>query len=103
MGHGRIIPVRNLGGLGAWFWDAENCTIQYCEASHVQAATTDGGAFDIDYRQTNSTVQYCYGHDCSGYGVSVFGGDSTSPTVNSVVRYNVFANNGRDPKFVGSW
>lgn len=92
-------PGKNLGGLGAWFFDAENCTIQFCEASHVQAATTDGGAFDIDYWQKNSTVQYCYGHDCSGYGVSVFGADSSFPTENSVVRYNVFSNNGRDPAF----
>lgn len=92
-------PGRNLGGLGAWFFDAENCTIQFSEASHVQANTTDGGAFDIDYNQKNSTVQYCYGHDCSGYGVSVFGADSTDPTVNSTVRYNIFSNNGRDSSF----
>ncbi len=92
-------PGRNLGGLGAWFFDAEDCTIQFCEASHVQAATTDGGAFDIDYWQKNSTVQYCYGHDCSGYGVSVFGADASFPTLNSTVRYNVFSNNGRDSAF----
>jgi len=93
-------PGKNLGGLGAWFFDAENCTIQFCEASHVQAATTDGGAFDIDYWQKNSTVQYCYGHDCSGYGVSVFGAeDPNKPTENSIVRYNIFSNNGRDSSF----
>ncbi len=91
---------RNLGGLGAWFFDAENCTIQYCEASYVGANTTDGGAFDIDYWQKNSTVQYCYGHHCAGYGVSVFGADPTFPTVNSTVRYNIFSNNGRDSAFV---
>ncbi len=92
-------PGRNLGGLGAWFFDADNCTIQYCEAGYVQASETDGGAFDIDYLQTNSTVQYSYGHHCSGYGVSVFGADSANPTVNSVVRYNIFNNNGRDSAF----
>jgi hypothetical protein len=94
-------PGKNLGGLGAWFFDAGNCTIQFCEASYVQAATTDGGAFDIDYWQKNSTVQYCYGHDCSGYGVSVFGADPSFPTENATVRYNIFSNNGRDHAF--SW
>jgi len=89
----------NLGGLGAWFFDAENCTIQYCEASYVGAKETDGGAFDIDYWQKNSTVQYCYGHHCAGYGVSVFGADNSFPTENSVVCYNIFANNGRDTTF----
>jgi peroxiredoxin len=90
---------RNLGGLGAWFFDAVNCTIQYCEASWVGAAETDGGAFDIDYWQKNSTVQYCYGHHCAGYGVSVFGADPAYPTENSLVRYNIFAHNGRDRTF----
>lgn len=89
-------PKGNWGGLGAWFFDADNCTIQFCEASYIDNPGRDGGAFDIDYWQTNSTVQYCYGHDCHGYGVSVFGADSTRPTVNAVVRYNIFSNNGRD-------
>lgn len=86
----------NWGGLGAWFFGADNCTIQFCEASHIESPRQDGGAFDIDYWQTNSTVQYCYGHDCHGYGVSVFGADPTTPTVNSLVRYNIFSNNARD-------
>ncbi len=90
---------RNLGGLGAWFFDADNCTIQFCEAGYVRGNTTDAGAFDIDYWQKNSTVQYCYGHHCAGYGVSIFGADPTFPTENSVVRYNVFSNNGRDTAF----
>jgi peroxiredoxin len=87
-------PGYNLGGLGAWFWDADSCTIQFCEASYINNPRGDGGAFDIDYWQTNSTVQYCYGHDCHGYGVSVYA--AAFPTVNSVARYNIFANNGRD-------
>ena len=87
---------RNLGGLGAWFFDADSCTIQFCEAGYIRGNTTDAGAFDIDYWQKNSTVQYSYGHHCAGYGVSVFGADPTFPTENSIVRYNVFTNNGRD-------
>jgi hypothetical protein len=91
---------RNLGGLGAWFFNAVNCTIQYCEAAYVGANTTDGGAFDIDYLQENSTVQYCYGHHCAGYGISVFGADPKFPTVNSTVRYNIFKDNCQDLNFV---
>jgi hypothetical protein len=89
----------NLGGLGAWFFDAENCTIQYCEAGWVRTTVSDGGAFDIDYRQKNSTVQYCYGHHCASYGVSVFGAESTNPTLNSTIRYNIFSSNAMDKKF----
>jgi hypothetical protein len=90
---------RNLGGLGAWFFDAENCTIQFCEAGFVRGASTDAGAFDIDYWQKNSTVQYCYGHDCAGYGISIFGADPAFATENSTARYNVFVNNGQDSAF----
>jgi hypothetical protein len=89
----------NWGGLGAWFFEADDCTIQYCEASYIENWHNDGGAFDIDYYQTNSTIQDCYGHDCHGYGVSVFGADSSRPTINSVVRNNVLRNNGRDPAY----
>lgn len=92
-------PNPGWGGLGAWFFGADHCTIQFCEASHIDSPHEDGGAFDIDYWQTNSTVQYCYGHDCHGYGVSVFGADSARPTVNSVVRYNIFSNNARDSAY----
>jgi hypothetical protein len=40
-------------------------------------------------------VQYNYGHDADGYCIGVFG--AFGPTTDSVVRYNVCANNGRDP------
>lgn len=89
-------PNHNWGGLGAWFFDADNCAIQYCEASFIDNWHNDGGAFDIDYYQTNSIIQDCYGHDCHGYGVSIFGADPSKPTVNSIVRNNVLRNNGRD-------
>lgn len=92
-------PNQDWGGLGAWFFHADNCTIQFCEASYIDNWHNDGGAFDIDYWQTNSTIQYCYGHDCHGYGASIFGADASFPTVNSTVRYNIFANNARDSAY----
>jgi hypothetical protein len=52
----------------------------------------DGGGMDIDYWNTNVTVQYNYIHDNKGYCVSVFGAEGEA-TVNSVIRYNICANN----------
>ncbi len=92
-------PNPDWGGLGAWFFESDSCTIQFCEASYIDNWQNDGGAFDIDYNQTNSTIQYCYGHDCHGYGASIFGADSSHPTINSTVRYNIFANNARDSAY----
>jgi hypothetical protein len=86
------------GGLGAWFFNADNCVIQYCEAGYIENWHNDGGAFDIDYFQTNSIIQNCYGHDCHGYGVSIFGSDSGT-TVNSTIRNNVLRNNARDSAY----
>jgi peroxiredoxin len=92
-------PNPDWGGLGAWFFESDNCTIQFCEASYIDNWHNDGGAFDIDYYQKNSTIQYCYGHDCHGYGASVFGADASFPTENSIVRYNIFSNNARDSAY----
>ena len=55
----------------------------------------DGGAFDIDYYNSNNTYQYNYGHDNMAYCVAIFG-SGNSATVNSIVRYNVCSNNSVD-------
>jgi uncharacterized protein YjdB len=74
-----------------WTWYTDNATVQYCEAYNTHSASGDGGAFDIDYLNTNNIVQYCYAHDCDAYAISVFGA-SGATTSNSIIRYNVFSN-----------
>ena len=86
---------------GIWTWHCNTCTVQYNEAYNVYAAPNsknkeiDGGAYDIDFWSDNTTVQYNYGHDADGYCVAIFGAENQA-TTNSIVRYNVCANNGRN-------
>jgi hypothetical protein len=77
-----------------WVWACADCTLQFNEAYAAHSPGVDGGAFDIDWGLTNGLVQYNYGHDNDAYCVSVFGAENQT-TVNSIVRYNICANNGR--------
>jgi hypothetical protein len=79
-----------------WTWMCRNCTVRHNEAFLSDSPGVDGGAFDIDYGNVDNTVEDNYGHDTQGYCVAVFGAGWT--TVNSVVRNNVCANNGRSPR-----
>lgn len=80
---------------GIWTWSCARCTVQYNEGFATSSPAHDGGVFDIDWASADNVVQYNYGHDADGYCIGVFG--ARQPTTNSVVRYNVCANNGRDP------
>ena len=88
-------PTKTIGTPNAiWTWDCGNCVVQFNEAYENSSPEVDGGAFDIDYYSTNTTVQYNYGHDNDGYCAAIFATDGT--TSNNTIRYNVCANNARD-------
>jgi hypothetical protein len=89
------IPNTGVGTPnGIWTWWCNTCTVQFNEVYNVASPSVDGGAFDIDYWNDNNIVQYNYGHDNQGYCIAVFGAGGRA-TTNSIVRYNVCANNGR--------
>ncbi|HYY09454.1 MAG TPA: right-handed parallel beta-helix repeat-containing protein, partial [Kineosporiaceae bacterium] len=77
-----------------WTWWCKRCTVERNEAYASHSASYDGGLYDIDYWSDDSTVQYNYGHDADSYCYAIFAADNIA-TTNSVVRYNVCANNGR--------
>ncbi len=82
-----------------WTWDCHQCTVEYNEAgyNHSPGSRHDGGDFDSDYYNRNTLIQYNYGHDSDGYCVSVFGAAGRDTNVNTVIRYNLCVNNGRNP------
>jgi hypothetical protein len=91
-------PVKRKGSPNAiWTWMCGGCVVQLNEGFRSDTpGKKDGGVFDIDYGSWDNVVQYNYAHDTEGYCVSVFA--DTFTTTNSVVRYNVCANNGLDPR-----
>lgn len=89
-------PKETVGTPNAiWTWMCNDCVVQYNESWLSSSPSVDGGAFDIDWGNRNNTVQFNYGHDSKGYCASIFGASGLT-TVNSIIRYNVCANNGRD-------
>ena len=79
-----------------WTWMCHDCTVEQTEAFLTDSPGVDGGAYDIDYGNTNNAVLNNYGHDTQGYCVAVFGAGFV--THQSVVRGNLCVNNGRSPR-----
>ena len=74
---------------GIWSMFADDVTFQHNEVYGIRYGYNDGEAYDIDLSCENNVYQYNYSHDNSG-GFMLFMGDQK----NSVVRYNVSANDG---------
>jgi parallel beta-helix repeat protein len=77
---------------GIWTWNSSNVVISWNESYANNSWGADGGGFDIDTWNSNITVEYNYAHDNKGYCISDFG-QGTTPTVNSIIRYNLCVNN----------
>ena len=92
---GQQPPPQTIGTPSSiWTWSCYDCIVQYNESYRADTPDVDGGCYDIDWGTRNNLYQYNYGHDCSGYCISVFGAGGLT-TVNSIARYNICANNGR--------
>jgi hypothetical protein len=89
------IPTDTIGTPNAiWTWDCGNCVVQFNEAYANHSPSWDGGAYDVDYYSSDTTVQYNYGHDNDSYCIAIFATDGT--VSNSTIRYNICANNARE-------
>lgn len=51
---------------GIWTFAANSTVIQYNEVSHMEFNGCDGTAYDVDYDQDGTIVQYNYSHDNEG-------------------------------------
>ncbi|HEX4006789.1 MAG TPA: right-handed parallel beta-helix repeat-containing protein [Acidobacteriaceae bacterium] len=90
-------PTESIGTPNAiWTWMCDDCVVQDSEAFLTDSPGVDGGAFDIDYGNTNNSVIDNYGHDTQGYCVAVFGAGFV--THQSLVRGNLCIDNGRSPR-----
>ncbi len=90
-----------------WTWSCDNTLVQYNEVYDMRCfASWDGGAFDVDWGSTNTTIQYNYAHGNQGFAVSVYGLQGYG-TVNTVIRYNIFSHNGDEEILIytedGGW
>jgi hypothetical protein len=89
--------TENMGTPNAiWTWMCRDCIVEQNEAFLTDSPGVDGGAFDIDYGNTNNSVIDNYGHDTQGYCIAVFAAGYI--THHSEVRDNTCLNNGRSPR-----
>lgn len=79
-----------------WTWMCRDCVVEQNEAFLTDSPGVDGGAFDIDYGNTNNSVVDNYGHDTQGYCIAVFAAGYI--THHSEVRGNTCLNNARSPR-----
>jgi hypothetical protein len=79
-----------------WTWMCRDCVVEGNEAFLTDSPGVDGGAFDIDYGNTNNSVVDNYGHDTQGYCIAVFAAGFI--THHSEVRGNTCLNNARSPR-----
>jgi Right handed beta helix region len=90
-------PTENMGTPNAiWTWMCRDCVVEQNEAFLSDSPGVDGGAFDIDYGNTNNSVIDNYGHDTQGYCIAVFAAGFV--TQGSQVRGNTCLNNARSPR-----
>ena len=85
-------------GNSNYTFNCDNALIQFNEAylTHYTKGTPDGGGFNSDWRCKNTVIQYNYSHDNEHGGQLICndGGVSTSFNDGTIVRYNVYQNNG---------
>ncbi|HEY6372060.1 MAG TPA: hypothetical protein VIX37_15905 [Candidatus Sulfotelmatobacter sp.] len=79
-----------------WTWMCRDCVVEQNEAFLTDSPGVDGGAFDIDYGNTNNSVIGNFGHDTQGYCIAAFAAGYI--TQHSEVRGNTCLNNGRSPR-----
>ncbi|MBN1310933.1 MAG: right-handed parallel beta-helix repeat-containing protein [Anaerolineae bacterium] len=78
---------------GIWAFASEDTAIQFNEVSGMKG-TTDGQAFDSDFRSRNTVFQYNYSHDNEGGFMLVCAPDTKRGNQGTVVRYNISQNDG---------
>jgi hypothetical protein len=94
-------PTQDVGTPNAiWTWTCTRCTVEDNEAFLTDSPGVDGGAYDIDWDNTDNTVQRNYGHDTQGYCIAVFAAGYV--TANSEVRGNLCVDNGLSPRLAAS-
>ena len=86
-----------------WTWRCSGAVVSGNEASfaHSPEHNTDGGAFDVDFYNSDNVYEYNYAHDNDTYGISVLGAayeggtavEGEEATRNTIVRHNYFGNN----------
>lgn len=96
MNNGWDMPREGNGPVGIWAYQCDSVTIQYCYSHDNKTSSKgkDGGGFDFDGGITNSVMQYNLSANNEGVGYGMFQYYGASDWKNNIVRYNISYNDG---------
>lgn len=96
MKNGWDMPREGNGPVGIWAYQCDSVTIQYCYSHDNKTSPKgkDGGGFDFDGGITNSVMQYNLSANNEGAGYGMFQYYGASDWENNIVRYNISYNDG---------
>ncbi|AQQ69908.1 hypothetical protein SMSP2_00242 [Limihaloglobus sulfuriphilus] len=91
--------IKGEGNPQVFCYNTNNTVWQYCEAYQTPEQQTTMGAtgFDIDGRNKDAVIQYCYSHGNQRGGIVIYAAAWTSPDIaqyRTTLRYNILQNNG---------
>lgn len=92
--NGWLCDAPGGGPVAIWAWEANDVTIQFCEAYENKTSGGDGGGFDLDGGCVNSAMQYNYSHDNQGAGYLICQFSGAREFRYNVCRYNISENDG---------
>ncbi len=85
------------GPVGIWCYYSKDVVIQYCiSRNNNTGGPADGGGFDFDQDCVDCVLQYSFAYNNEGAGMLLIDSDGGAATVGSIVRYNIFENNGSE-------
>lgn len=96
MNNGWDMPREGNGPVGIWAYQCDSAIIQYCYSHDNKTSPKgkDGGGFDFDGEITNSVMQYNLSANNEGAGYGMFQYYGASDWKNNIVRYNISYNDG---------
>ncbi|MDR1382100.1 MAG: right-handed parallel beta-helix repeat-containing protein [Tannerella sp.] len=96
MNNGYDMPREGNGPVGIWGYECDSLTIRYCYSHDNKTSEKgkDGGGFDLDGGITNSVMEYNISANNEGAGYGLFQFAGAGRWANNAIRYNVSISDG---------
>jgi len=96
MNNGWDMPREGNGPVGIWAYMSDSIVIQHCYSHHNKTSPKgkDGGGFDFDGGMTNSVLQYNLSANNEGGGYGMFQYAGATEWSKNIIRYNISYNDG---------
>ena len=96
MNNGWDMPREGNGPVGIWAYMSDSIVIQHCYSHNNKTSPKgkDGGGFDFDGGMTNSVLQYNLSANNEGGGYGMFQYAGATEWSKNIIRYNISYNDG---------